>query len=204
MNKKKNPRRAATRKSKRELIIEKAIEVFAAKGSDLTTIADIAKKARIAQGTVYVYFESKDDLLKHCMKEIITAEITSIIEATANIPDTMDRLFEFFAMHVELVKTKPYVARFLTLETRQNEEFYMHNPDFNPLKMYIDFVQKTAKEAIAIGRIRDLNTDALAHLLVGAMDFVLAQWVISGGKLDIEPMVQPIRDILKYGVNEAK
>jgi len=48
--------RAATRKNKRGMILEKAIEVFAEKGSQQTTIADIAKRAKIAQGTVYVYF----------------------------------------------------------------------------------------------------------------------------------------------------
>ncbi|HNQ44554.1 MAG TPA: TetR/AcrR family transcriptional regulator, partial [Candidatus Cloacimonadota bacterium] len=163
MNNRRSPRRSAIRKSKRDIIIEKAIEVFAAKGSELTTIADIAKKARIAQGTVYVYFESKDDLLKHCMKEIITAEINTIIEATAQIPDTMDRLFEFFVKHIELVKNKPYVARFLTLETRQHEEFYLHNPDFNPLKLYLDFVLKVTREAIAVGRIRNISADAMAY-----------------------------------------
>lgn len=51
------------------MILEKAIEVFAEKGSQQTTIADIARRARIAQGTVYVYFSGKEELLNECMQE---------------------------------------------------------------------------------------------------------------------------------------
>ncbi|MDD3524487.1 MAG: helix-turn-helix domain containing protein [Candidatus Cloacimonetes bacterium] len=58
-----NTKRSANRRNKKELILEKAIEVFARKGSQQTTIADIAHAAKIAQGTVYVYFDSKEALL---------------------------------------------------------------------------------------------------------------------------------------------
>jgi TetR/AcrR family transcriptional regulator, fatty acid metabolism regulator protein len=193
--------RAATRRNKRDLILEKAIEVFAQRGSQQTTVADIAKKAKIAQGTVYVYFSSKEELLNECMQQIIGTEIDSIIEATKDIPDTMDRLFGFFELHIALVKEKPYIARFLTMEARQNDDFFALYPDFNPLKRYLDYVKELGRKAIAEKRIRELDVEAFAYLIVGVMDLAMTQWLVYKD-LDIAKMAASIRDILKYGVNE--
>lgn len=195
--------RAATRKNKSELILTKAIEVFAEKGSQQTTIADIAKKAGIAQGTVYLYFASKEELLNACMQQIIGPEIQSIIQATELIPDTMDRLYSFFDLHIKLVKEKPYVARFLTMEARQNDEFYTKFPGFNPLLRYLDYVKELARKGIAEKRIRALDIEAFAFMVVGVMDFAMAQWLVYKDDLDISTLATSIRDILKYGVNEA-
>lgn len=195
-------KRSANRKNKKELILEKAIEVFALKGSQQSTIADIAKAAKIAQGTVYVYFDSKEALLNECVQEIIAPILQSIIDETKSIPDTMDRLFEFFVQHISLVQEKPFIARFLTIEARQHEDFYTAFPDYNPLKKYVDYVESSAKQAITEKRIRNIDTKAFAMLIVGAMDYAMSQWFIHGNELDISSIAVSIRDILKHGINE--
>jgi TetR/AcrR family fatty acid metabolism transcriptional regulator len=195
-------KRYANRRNKKELILEKATEVFAQKGSQQTTIADIAKAARIAQGTVYVYFSSKEALLNECMHEIIGPELQNIIDSTKDIPDTMDRLFEFFMLHIKLVKERPFIARFLTLEARQNDDFYSLYPNYNPLKRYIDYVIATAEQAIAEKRIRKIDTHAFALLIVGVMDFTMSSWLHHKDELDIAAIAHSIRDILKSGINE--
>jgi TetR/AcrR family fatty acid metabolism transcriptional regulator len=197
-----NIKRSASRRNKKELILEKAIEVFAHKGSQQTTIADIAHAAKIAQGTVYVYFDSKEALLNECMQEIIGPELQAIIDATKDIPDTMDRLFEFFVQHIQLVKEKPFIARFLSMEARQNEEFYSQYPDFNPLKRYVAYVVQTAEQAICEKRIRPIETSAFAILIVGAMDFAMSMWLMQKDELDISAIAVSIRNILKFGINE--
>lgn len=192
-------KRAANRKNRREIILEKAIEVFAQNGSQKCTIADIAKAAGIAQGTVYVYFTGKDELLNECLHEIIGPEIEIIISRTKDIPDTMERLYEFFKEHINLVKEKPFIARFLTMETRQNEDFYKQWPNFNPLKRYLEYVEETALEAIAEGRIRNLDAKTFAYLIVGVMDLAMAQWITTSQNLDIAKMADSIRDIIRHG-----
>jgi TetR/AcrR family transcriptional regulator, fatty acid metabolism regulator protein len=192
-------KRAANRKRKKDIILEKAIEVFAKNGSQQATIADVAKAAKTAQGTIYLYFSSKEELLNECLQKIINPEIQAIIDATQGIADTMDRLYEFFVQHIKLVQQKPYIARFLTMEARQNEEFYRAWPDYNPLKKYLNWVQKTAEEAIADKRIRPLDTKAFAFLIVGVMDLTMAQWLANPENLDIFDMAESIRDIIRHG-----
>ncbi len=197
-----NPKRSANRRYKKDLILEKAIEVFAKKGSQQTTISDIAKAAKIAQGTIYVYFNSKEALLNECMQEIIGPVLQSIIDATKDIPDTMDRLFEFFIQHIRLVEEKPYIARFLTIEARQNEDFYESFPNYNPLRCYLDFVESITEQAISEKRIRAIDSKAFAILLVGAMDFAMCEWLIQENKMDIADVAKSVREILKFGINE--
>jgi len=192
-------KRAANRKRKKDIILEKAIEVFAKNGSQQATIADVAKAAKTAQGTIYLYFSSKEELLNECLQKIINPEIQAIIDATQGIADTMDRLYEFFVQHIKLVQQKPYIARFLTMEARQNEEFYRAWPDYNPLKKYLNWVQKTAEEAIADKRIRPLDTKAFAFLIVGVMDLTMAQWLANPENLDIFDMAESILDIIRHG-----
>ncbi|MCB5233910.1 MAG: TetR/AcrR family transcriptional regulator [Candidatus Cloacimonetes bacterium] len=192
-------KRAANRRNRREMILEKAMEVFAKNGSQGSTIADIAKAAGIAQGTVYVYFESKEDLLNECMQEIIGPEIEEIIARTKDIEDTMERLFEFFNEHINLVESKPFIARLLTMENRQNENFYSQWPNFNPLKRYLDYVEELANDAIKDGRIRPLDTKTFAYMIVGVMDLAMAQWLTTSQSLDMSQMADSIRDIIRYG-----
>ncbi|MDY0152375.1 MAG: TetR/AcrR family transcriptional regulator [Candidatus Cloacimonas sp.] len=200
MNDAQKPLRKAERQTKRELLLNSAIEVFARKGSNLATIADVAKKARVAQGTVYVYFENKDDLLQHCMKEIIEVELAVIIKKTEHIADPMDRLYEFFMHHVTLVREKPHVARFLTVESRQSENFASRNPGYNPLRSYLTFVQDIATKAIADNKILPIDPCAFSYILVGAMDIVLCQWLASNANLDIATISLQIRQIIHGGV----
>lgn len=181
------------------MILEKAMEVFAKNGSQGSTIADIAKAAGIAQGTVYVYFESKEDLLNECMQEIIGPEIEEIIARTKDIEDTMERLFEFFNEHINLVESKPFIARLLTMENRQNESFYSQWPNFNPLKRYLDYVEELANDAIKDGRIRPLDTKTFAYMIVGVMDLAMAQWLTTSQSSDMSQMADSIRDIIRYG-----
>ncbi|MDD4309357.1 MAG: TetR/AcrR family transcriptional regulator [Candidatus Cloacimonetes bacterium] len=192
--------RKAGRQNKRDLLLNAAIEVFAHKGSNSATIADVAKRARVALGTVYVYFESKDDLLQHCMREIVDSELNSIIKQTETIFDPMDRLYAFFQQHVALVKEKPHVARFITVEARQSESFTNRNPGYNPLQKYLEFVKETTASAISKGNIMPIDPQALALILVGTMDIVLCQWLAGDKNVDIETIGQSIRNIIHTGV----
>lgn len=194
-----NKKRPVGRKNTKDKLLEKATQVFAQRGSQQTTIADIAKAANIAQGTIYLYFQSKDELLGECIQKIINPEIEIIIDATKGIEDPMDRLYEFFVQHVKLVQKKPYVARFLTVEARLNEEFYTAWPDYNPLNRYLNWVENIAEKAIREKRIRPLDTKAFALLIVGVMDLALAQWLAQPDTLDIAKVAESVRNIIRHG-----
>lgn len=183
-------------------ILSAAIKVFAQKGYAKTTMSDVSFQAKVGIGTLYNYFRNKDDLLLNCVKKTIDDEIQAVRDLSRDETDPMEQLFHFFLHHTSLLKNKPYIARFLVVELRQSESFCKRNPDFNPLNYYLDYVREVANEAIKMGKIKKLDVDAMAYLVVGAMDMVMTQWLISDKKLELQPLIVNIRNILKEGTRD--
>lgn len=184
----------------RQKILDASIKVFAQKGYNNTTMNDVANSAKVGIGTLYNYFKNKDDLLTSCMDKTIEDEIKQVREISEQQTDLMDKLHTFFLQHASLIKDKPYIARFLVVELRQSEAFYKRNPSYNPLRYYISYVTEIFEEARRSGRIKDVNIDALAYMLVGAMDMVMTQWLIGQETFDTEAVINHIRTILAEGI----
>ncbi len=182
-------------------ILAAAIKVFAQKGYNNTTMSDVSIQAKVGIGTLYNYFRNKDDLLLNCMKKTIEDEIQQVKQASDKEKDLMDKLYTFFVKHTELVISKPYIARFLVCELRQSESFYKRNPSYNPMHFYLDYIKGILTESIETGRIRKIDVDAFAFMALGSMDMILTQWLISGKTLDVMPLIDNLRDILRSGVH---
>ncbi|MDP2174228.1 MAG: TetR/AcrR family transcriptional regulator [Candidatus Cloacimonadaceae bacterium] len=184
----------------RNKILVAAIKVFAQKGFVASTMSDVSIHAKVGIGTLYNYFRNKDDLLLQCMKKTIEDEIHQIKDLSSNVPDPVDKLQTFFQKHTELMMSKPYIARFLVVELRQSEGFYKRNPSYNPMNYYLDYVRGICKEAMETGRIRTVDPDALSYMIIGAMDMILTQWLISGKTMDMMPLTGKIRNIIENGL----
>lgn len=188
----------------RNKILSAAIKVFAQKGYVNTTMSDISIHAKVGIGTLYNYFKNKDDLLLQCMKKTIEDEIHQIRLASDKIKDPIDKLHNFFVKHGELVVSKPYIAKFLVVELRQSESFYKRNPSYNPMHYYMEYVSTILKTAMDKGRIRKVDVDTLTYMLLGSLDMIFTQWLISGKTLEITPLTNNIREILKVGIGTSK
>ena len=184
----------------RNKILTAAIKMFAQKGYVNTTMSDVSLQAKVGIGTLYNYFRNKDDMLLQCMKKTIEDEIHVIREASEAEADPIDRLHSFFLKHSELIQCKPYIAKFLVVELRQSEGFYKRNPSYNPMNYYLDYCQGILQGAMDSGRIRKVDVKTLSYIVIGTMDMIFTQWLISGKTLDIKVMFESVRNILKLGL----
>lgn len=73
-------RRAQNKEEIRERIVKAALDLFQTKGFDATTTKAIAKKARIAEGTVFNYFKSKDDIALYFFEQEVDQAMTAVRE----------------------------------------------------------------------------------------------------------------------------
>lgn len=185
---------------KHQAIVDAAIETFANKGFHSTTISDIARKAGVADGTVYLYFSNKDDLLIKAFDELISTKLAELKSMFEEGDDHVVRLIKFFDYHVELFTEKPYIARFMAIELRQSAEFYKKYPQYKPIKRYLSFLQEMIQSAKNEGGLRDVDTLGLSFLMYGAMDFVLTEWATMDNPFDLMDMKEKIVDIVRYGM----
>src|SRR5262245_55757880 len=117
---------------KRERILEAAVRVFAEKGFYGAKVSEIAREAGVADGTIYLYFKSKDDLLISLFEDRMAQINGALREKLATEPNALARLRRFIEMHLELVENRRELVEVLTVELRQSSKFMREykNPKF--------------------------------------------------------------------------
>jgi TetR/AcrR family fatty acid metabolism transcriptional regulator len=165
------------REHKRELILNSAIEVFAQRGFHNSRVSDVARCAGVADGTIYLYFKSKDDLLISLFEEKME-QIVERFRAEVNQRDNArDRMRCFIELHLNMVADHPTLAEVLTVELRQSAKFMREYkaPQFGA---YLNLLG----EIITFGQERrEVNSSLDPHfarrIIFGALDELSLYWV---------------------------
>src|SRR5689334_19712072 len=108
---------------KYEKIIQAATKVFAKKGFYNSTVSDVAKEAQVADGTIYLYFKNKDDLLISIFEESMDNFTTNVLRGMETAQGPIEKLRRFIQLHLDLVRQNQDVAQVLQIELRQSSKF---------------------------------------------------------------------------------
>ena len=178
--------RAVPASGKRERILAAAELCFAEAGFFGAKIAAIAKQAGVADGTIYLYFRNKDDLLISWFEWRMEEAVARLEAATTPFESAPDKLKAFVRAYLELTRDNPAAAEVLTVELRQSAKFIKEykNPRF------ADFLRLLAT-IIEEGQERGELSQAVpathaARILFGALDELVRSWLLGGAqKFDI-------------------
>ena len=192
LNDKKNNRRTD--------IFKAAIKIFAQKGFHETKISDIAKEAKVADGTIYLYFENKNDLLIKCFEEMITDLLEKADKKLKKIEDPVEKIITFIDLHIEYCKKNRDSAKLIIIELRQSPEFYKKYPDFWPVKNYLNHLTELCKNAVDAGRIRKIDPELLTTIIFGSLDFTITTWLLSKSNIDMKHIKEGVADIIYRGL----
>ena len=187
-------------KQKHSDIIRAAIKVFAKKGFHDTKVSDIAKAAKIGDGTVYLYFKNKDEILISCLDELIDSLLNYIFIEVDKVEDSLEKIHKFIEIHIDFLHTHPNHARLLMIELRQSSEFYHKYPNFSPMKRYLSYLTNLCSKAIEYERLRMIDPEILTTMIFGTMDFVLMRWLLDDYSNDLNEVKAQMADILGNGV----
>lgn len=164
---------------KRERILAAAERIFARHGFFAAKVAEVAKEAGVADGTIYLYFKSKDDLLiswfEHRMTQV-NKTLAAAIEAVAPSPSA--QLCAFIKTYLRLVHDEPAAAEVLTIELRQSSKFMKEydNPQF------IDFLRMLGGIIAAGQECGELDASVPPHvaarMIFGVLDELALAWVL--------------------------
>ena len=112
---------------KRNLITDAAVEVFAEKGFHLARISDIAQRAGIADGTIYLYFKNKEDLLLSIFEEKMDLLLSGLGETLADVEGPEERIRAFARFHFDQVRTNRSAAEVLQVRSSRLLQVGDHN-----------------------------------------------------------------------------
>ena len=108
---------------KREAILRAATRVFARNGYFNSKVADIAGAAGVADGTVYLYFKSKEEILHSIFDQNMAEAIASARKLTAKLNDPRQKLRRIAALHLERLGADRDLAVVFQVELRGSTKF---------------------------------------------------------------------------------
>lgn len=166
------------REERRRTILDAAIEEFAAKGFFNSRTREIAQAAGVAEGTIYLYFEGKDDLLLTAFREKV-AEFCSAANELLDAPlGFAERLHRFIRMQFTGIEVNPALATVLLLESRQSTRFY-GEPVRAVLRDYASAVDRLLQSGIAEGQVQaELDVPLARRMLIGGLEEIELDWLL--------------------------
>jgi TetR/AcrR family fatty acid metabolism transcriptional regulator len=196
---KRTARNGAT--GKRELILRAATRVFARNGYFNSKVADIARAADVADGTVYLYFKSKEEILHSIFDQNMAEAIASGRRLIANVKDPREKLRRIAKLHLERLGADRDLAVVFQVELRGSTKF-MQEFSAAGFAEYLDLLRNTFEEGQRSGAFRkNLNAKLMSKILFGALDEMATNWIISKRNYKLEPMADRVMDVFLNGVS---
>jgi len=188
---------------KRNRILESALRLFARKGFYNAKVSEIASDAGVADGTIYLYFKNKDDLLISLFEdrmEWVNQRLRN--ELMKSQEDVVDQIRRYIHQHLVLAVEDPDLAEFITVELRQSAKFVREysNPQFNE---YLKILRGLITRGQTEGLIRaDLEARLVSRAIFGALDELLLAGALSRHRpMDlINDWARQVGDIFLLGI----
>lgn len=186
---------------KREAILRAAVKTFARKGYFNSKVSDIAGEAGIADGTVYLYFKSKEEILHsifdRAMEEFISEGRRELNELAA--PEA--KLRRIAELHLERLGADRDLAVVFQVELRGSTKF-MREFSAAGFAEYLDIICKTIAEGQRTGVFRkDIKPIVGAKILYGSLDEMVTNWILSKNSYPLAPMAAEVLKIFFGGVS---
>lgn len=184
-------------------ILDAAIKVFAEQGFHQSTVSQIAKEAGVADGTIYLYFKNKDDILVQFYEYKTKQVFARFREAVDQADTAIDKLRNLIRVHLEEFQKNHNMAIVYQVETRQQRRM-AEKPIKDMSKLYRDMITELVELGQEEGTMRrNLYLGMVKRLINGAVDEVINAWIHTGRNYDLVSMADPLVELFIRGIGTA-
>ncbi len=188
---------------KHEQILEAAASVFAHKGYYGARVADIAARAGIADGTIYLYFRSKEEILVALFRMAMRRFLDRARKELESLRGTEERLRHIVHLHLDAVGTHRDLAIVFQVELRQSVKF-MERVSTTILADYFDLIRGVIRQGQAEGVLRaDLQEKVVTKCLFGMLDEMATNWVLSRRQYRLADMAPIVEELFLRGLGRT-
>lgn len=181
-------------------IIDAALEAFAEYGYHNCQVAKIARQAGIADGTIYLYFANKEDLLVSVFREKMNDFIRQLKDLLQHHDTAIDKLSTLVRFHFNYLEKNPSLANFIQIQLRQSDN-YIRSGITEPLKHYYQLIEELIKEGKQQGSINPHISEKVSReVIFGSMDEIVSCWVFSNKKYSLSKNADAVLEILNNGL----
>jgi TetR/AcrR family fatty acid metabolism transcriptional regulator len=193
---------------KRAVILDAALKTFVKRGYPETRVSEIAAEAKVAEGTLYNYFQSKEDLLLALFDEKWGGIIDNIRKKISRLDDPNKKLKVMFSLVVRMFRKDRHLAEIFLIDVKQSSIFLKNYP-VNRVVEFIDLIEEILEEGKRRGIYRkDLDTHVAKMIIFGAAQGILLSWVLSESdavksktfQFSLYRAAKTLRDVFKTGL----
>jgi TetR/AcrR family transcriptional regulator, fatty acid metabolism regulator protein len=188
------------REARRRAILDAAVEAFAENGFFASRTRDIAARAGIAEGTIYLYFKGKDDLLLTAFREKVNEFCTSVASILASPVPFPERIARFVELQFVSIEADPALATVLLLESRQSSKFY-GGAVRDVLRTYANAIDELLESGLAENAVRaDADLPLARRMLIGVLEEIELEWLLGDRSWPLVPLAPRIADTFYRGL----
>jgi TetR/AcrR family fatty acid metabolism transcriptional regulator len=198
------PKRAAQARQKQngkyEAILRAAIKVFAQGGFFNSKVADVAKEAGVADGTVYLYFKNKDDILVSIFNHVMDEALSGGRKQLEAVQDPVEKLKRIICAHLDTLGRDRNLAIVFQVELRSSTKF-MQQFSATKVSEYLELIRGVIEEGQRSGVFRkNINTTIASKVLFGALDEMATNWVLSRKRYSLVSTADAVIDLVLRGI----
>jgi TetR/AcrR family fatty acid metabolism transcriptional regulator len=187
---------------KRRRILDAAVSVFARKGYFAARVSDVAKKAGVADGTIYLYFRNKEDILVRLFDEVMSEHVEEARKVVRALPTAPQRLLAVAERHLCVLGGNRDLAAVFQVELRQSTRF-MERFTASWLRDYFALLDEVLEQGQRDGCLRaDMNRKLAAKMLFGALDETVTSWLLAEKPYPLEDLAAPVVDLFLRGAGQ--
>jgi len=181
-------------------IIDAALEAFAEYGYHNCQVAKIARQAGIADGTIYLYFANKEDVLVSVYREKMNEFITQLKALLQLHTSTLEKLSVLVNFHFNYLEKNPSLANFIQIQLRQSDDSICSGIA-ESLKQYYQLIEILVEEGKQQGIFNpQIKSKVAREVIFGSMDEIVSCWVFSSRKYSLSKNADDVLSILKSGL----
>ncbi|MGB8954422.1 MAG: TetR/AcrR family transcriptional regulator [Tumebacillaceae bacterium] len=186
---------------KYEAILNAAVKVIGQAGYHNAPISKIAREAGVADGTVYLYFKNKEDILISILRETIGTIVDRIQEDWASVEKRpVEALQRIVSVYFHMLGTNPDLAMFTQVHLRQsNAEMRKQIGDI--IRPYYRIIDSVIEMGVETEVFRDgMDRRIARRMIFGTMDETVTAWILTGAKYDLLSLIHPVCDVMIGGL----
>ena len=192
-----------SKSGKYQRILDAAVEVIAEHGYFNSPVSAIAERAGVADGTIYLYFKSKDHVLRAALDEAFVRFHDKVKAMLAETSDPKVQLEAMARLQLEAMAGNRSLAVLMQTEVRQSAKFFAEFSQHH-MAAYMTLMRGVIRAGQQQGVFRAEMPDALAaHCIFGALDEIVGSWVFSGRAFEPATAASQVMDLLLHGMNKG-
>lgn len=187
-------------KPKYKQIVDAAVVVIADNGYHQAQVSKIAKQAGVADGTIYLYFKNKEDILISVFQEKMSLFIENLQAIIQEDTSPSEKLRLMIENHFKVLSNDTFLSRVTQLELRQSNKDLRHQIN-SILKEYLDQLDAILVEGVETGYFsKEMDIRLARQLIFGTIDEVTTSWVMKEHKFDLNSQAPKVYRLLLNGI----